>query len=125
VLLVNLVTILLLAQLFAHLVFPDALPAVLPLVATNVSQTSTEVALVLPVMLAHSPLLDQAPQLIVKPVMILTVKLAQVMQLENVLCARMVMLCLAESALNVVIPTVTNALLLELDNVILALPVTP
>jgi len=124
VLLAMLVSILLPAQPFAQLVFPDALPAVLALVATNVSQTSTEVALVLLVMLAHSPLLDQPPQLIVRPVTMLTVKLAQVMLLENVLCARMVMLCLAESALNVVIPTVTNALLLELDNVILALPVT-
>lgn len=55
------VTILLLAPPFAQLVLTDALPALLTLIVLNVRQTSMEVAPVLPVLLAHSPLLDQLP----------------------------------------------------------------
>jgi len=58
-----------------------------------------------------------------KPVMMPTVKLVIVLQLENVLSVKMAMLCLVENAQNVVIPTVTSVIQLELHNVILVLPV--
>jgi len=61
--------------------------------------------------------------MIAKPVMMLTVKLVIVLQLENVLSVKMAMLCLVENAQNVVIPTVTSVIQLELHNVILVLPV--
>lgn len=115
----------LLAPPFAHLVLTDVLSVVPALDVTNVSQIITEVALVLPVMMVNSLLLDQLPMLLAHPVTIQTVRLAQVMLLENVLCVRTVMLCQVENALNVMIPTVTSALVLPLEDVTLALPVIP
>jgi len=61
--------------------------------------------------------------MLAQPVMMKTVKLAQVRQLENVLYVMKVMLYPVESALNVLIPTVTSALVLELENVTPVLPV--
>jgi len=56
-----LVSTLLLVHPHAQLVLKDAL-SVLPIVtARSVSQISTEVVLVMPVMLVNSPLLDQLP----------------------------------------------------------------
>lgn len=54
-----------------------------------------------------------------------TVKLVLVKLLESVLCVTMALLCQAESAQNAVIPTVTSALVLEPENVTLALLVMP
>jgi len=54
-----------------------------------------------------------------------TVKLVLVKLLESVLCVTMALLCQVESALNVVIPTVTSALVLEPDHATLALLVMP
>lgn len=127
-LLVLLVSILLLAQPSAKLVrIPDVLPVLLlePANVANVSPTIMEVPLVLLVMLEHSPPLEQLPQLIAKPVATRTVRLVLVTQLENVLCVLMAMLCLAEHALNALIPTVTSALVLVLENATLVLPVIP
>jgi len=61
--------------------------------------------------------------MLAQPVMMKTVKLAQVRQLENVLYVMKVMLYPVENALNVLIPTVTSALVLELENVTPVLPV--
>jgi len=61
--------------------------------------------------------------MLAQPVMMKTVKLAQVRQLENVLYVMKVMLYPVESALIVLIPTVTSALVLELENVTPVLPV--
>lgn len=129
VLLALLATILLLAPPFAQLaMIPDVLSALVlePEHVLNVRKITTEVLLVLPVLLVNSPLLDQLPPLIANPVtMPQTVPLVLAKLLENVLCVMTVMLCLVESALNAVIPTVTSALVLELDNVTLALPAIP
>jgi len=92
--------------------------------ALSAKPISTEAALVLPVMLVNSPLLDPQPLINVSPVTMRTVKLVLVRLLENVLCVRTVLLCPVESALNVVIPIVTNALVLELENATPALPVS-
>jgi len=92
--------------------------------ALSAKPISTEVALVLPVMLVNSPLLDPQPLINVSPVTMRTVKLVLVRLLENVLCVRTVLLCRVESALNVAIPIVTNALVLELENATPALPVS-
>jgi len=122
-LLALLVSIPLLVQAHAPLVLKDAL-SVLPIAtARNVSPTFTEVALVLPVMLVNSPLLDQLHLMLALLVTMKTVKLVQVMQLENVLCVTKALLCQAENAQNVVIPTVKSALLLELENATPVLPV--
>jgi len=59
-----------------------------------------------------------------KPVMMPTVKLVIVLQLENVLPVRMAMLYQVENAQNVAIPTVPSALVLELESATLALLVT-
>jgi len=128
VLLALLVSIPLLAQPFAQLVrIPDVLSVMVlePANVANVSQIITEVVLVLPVMLAHSPLLDQLSSAIAQPVTIQTVKLVQVMQLENALYVLKVMLYPVENAPNAVIPTVTSALVPEPVHVTLVLPVIP
>lgn len=125
-LLALLVSILLLVQLSAQLVrILDVLSVLVlePANVPNVSPTIMEVPLVLLVMLVHSPPLDQLPQVIAKPVATRTVRLVLVTQLENVFCVLMAMLCLAEHALNAVIPTVTSALVLVLEHATLVLPV--
>jgi len=128
VLLALLVSIPLLAQPHAQLVTMQDVLSVLVLDPTNVanvSQIGTEVVLVLPVMPVHSPLLDQLSSAIAQPVTIQTVKLVQVMQLENVLYVLKVMLYPVENAPNAVIPTVTSALVPEPVHVTLVLPVIP
>jgi len=116
----------LLAQPSAQLVrMTDVLSVVAlePANVPHVSQTITEVVLVLPVMLANSPLLAQPSQLSAQPVTMRTVPLVQVMPLKNALYVMLVMLYPVVHAPSVVIPTVTSALVPEPESVTLVLPV--